>query len=146
MSTLATLKLVSVKKPRQIAPILMRRNKLSTKIWEQIQLAKSQQDGSQFQVMKNKTFIDKETGLRKQLSMPKRIKPWWFVSENGKVCVSIRYGSWTVELAKGKPSVEVSSADDLIKTLEAIKKAVEIGELDAQIEIASVGLKSGFKR
>jgi hypothetical protein len=146
MSTLATLKLVSVKKPRQIAPILMRRNKLSTKIWEQIQLAKSQQDGSQFQVMKNKTFIDKETGLRKQLSMPKRIKPWWFVSENGKVCVSIRYGSWTIELAKGKPSVEVSSADDLIKTLEAIKKAVEIGELDAQIETASAGLKSGFKR
>jgi len=146
MSTLATLKLVSVKKPRQIAPILMRRNKLSTKIWEQIQLAKSQQDGSQFQVMKNKTFIDKETGLRKQLSMPKRIKPWWFVSENGKVCVSIRYGSWTLELAKGKPSVEVSSADDLIKTLEAIKKAVEVGELDAQIETASAGLKSGFKR
>jgi hypothetical protein len=60
--------------------------------------------------------------------------------------VSIRYGSWTLELAKGKPSVEVSSADELVVALETIKQAVEAGELDNQIEIASAGLKSGFKR
>ena len=78
--------------------------------------------------------------------MPKRIRPWWFVTENGKVCVSIRYGSWTLELAKGKPSVEVASADELVVALETIKRAVEAGELDTQIEIASAGLKSGFKK
>jgi hypothetical protein len=68
------------------------------------------------------------------------------VTENGKVCVSVRYGSWTIELAKGKPSVELGSANDLVAALETIKQAVEAGELDAQIEIASAGLKSGFKR
>ena len=146
MSTLSTLKLVAVKKPTHMPAIVIRRNKLSSKLWEQIQLAKSQVDGTPFVVTKYKSIVDKETGLRKQVEMPKRIKPWWFQSEQGKVCVSVKYGSWTIELAKGKPSVEVASAQDLIKTLETIKTAVEAGELDTQIETASASLRSGFKR
>ena len=146
MSTLSTLKLVAVKKPTHMPAIVIRRNKLSSKLWEQIQLAKSQVDGTPFVVTKYKSMIDRETGLRKQVEMPKRIKPWWFQSEQGKVCVSVRYGSWTIELAKGKPSVEVANAQDLIKTLETIKSAVEAGELDTQIETASASLRSGFIR
>ena len=84
--------------------------------------------------------------MRKQIESPKRIRPWWFTSDTGKVCISVRYGSWTLELAKGKSSVEVGSASELIAALETIKLAVEAGELDSQIEIASAGLKSGFKR
>ena len=146
MSTLSTLKLVAVKKPSHMPAIVIRRNKLSSKLWEQIQLAKSQLEGTPFVVMKYRSMVDRETGLRKQVELPKRIKPWWFQSEQGKVCVSVKYGSWTIELAKGKPSVEVASAQDLIKTLETIKSAVEAGELDAQIETASASLRSGFKR
>ena len=146
MSTLSTLKLVAVKTPSHMPAIVIRRNKLSSKLWEQIQLAKSQLDGTPFVVMKYRSMVDRETGLRKQVELPKRIKPWWFQSEQGKVCVSVKYGSWTIELAKGKPSVEVASAQDLIKTLETIKSAVEAGELDAQIETASASLRSGFKR
>jgi hypothetical protein len=146
MSALSTLKLVAVKKPSHMPAIVIRRNKLSSKLWEQIQLAKSQLDGTPFVVMKYRSMVDRETGLRKQVELPKRIKPWWFQSEQGKVCVSVKYGSWTIELAKGKPSVEVANAQDLIKTLETIKSAVEAGELDAQIETASASLRSGFKR
>ena len=131
MSTLATLKLVTAKKPQNLAPIVLRRNKLSNRLWEQIQFAKSQAENTKFEPVKYRTITDTETGLRKQIQVSKRIKPWWFVAENGKVCVSIKYGSWTIELAKGKPSVEVASAGDLIKTLETIKTAVEAGELDA---------------
>ena len=146
MSALSTLKLVAVKKPSHMPAIVIRRNKLSSKLWEQIQLAKSQLDGTPFVVMKYCSMVDRETGFRKQVELPKRIKPWWFQSEQGKVCVSVKYGSWTIELAKGKPSVEVANAQDLIKTLETIKSAVEAGELDAQIETASASLRSGFKR
>jgi hypothetical protein len=126
--------------------IVIRRNKLATKLWEQINLAQSQLDGKPFVVTKFKTVKDKETGLRKQVEVPKRLKPWWFQSEQGKVCVSVKYGSWTIELAKGKPSVEVASGAELVKALESIKTAVEAGELDAQIETASASLRSGFKR
>ena len=109
-------------------------------------MAKSQMDGTPFVVTKFKTIKDKETGLRRQVEMPKRLKPWWFQSEQGKVCVSVKYGSWTIELAKGKPSVEVANGAELVKTLETIKGAVEAGELDAQIETASASLRSGFNR
>ena len=146
MSTLSTLKLVAVKKPLHTPVIELRRRKPSTKLWEQIQLAKSQIDGTPFVVMKFRSLVDRETGLRKQVELPKRIKPWWFVSDSGKVCFSVRYGSWTIELAKGKPSVEVASAEDLVRVIETVKQAVEAGELDAQIETASVSLRSGFKR
>ena len=146
MSKLSDLKLVAVKKQRHIPAVQMRRNKLSSKLWEQIQLAKSQLDGTEFKVMKNRTFKDKETGIQKQVSVPKRLKPWWFVSEDGKVCLSVRYGSQTLELAKGKHSVEVDSASELIKVLEVMKAAVESGELDKQIELASLALRTGFTR
>ncbi|QWD10062.1 hypothetical protein G6713_04950 [Polynucleobacter paneuropaeus] len=144
MSVLSNLKLVDVKKPRNMPVIVIRRNKLSSKLWEQIQLAKSQLEGTQFVVTKFRSVKDRETGILKQVEVPKRIKPWWFQSDEGKVCFSVRYGSWTIDLAKGKPSVEVESGEELVKALTTIKIAVEAGELDSQIEIASTKLRSGF--
>ncbi len=146
MSTLSNLKLVAVKKPRNMPAIVIRRNKLATKLWEQINLAQSELNGKPFVVMKYRSVKDSETGLRKQIEVPKRIRPWWFQSEGGKVCVAVKYGSWTIELAKGKPSVEVATGEELVKALTAIKAAVEAGELDAQIETASASLRSGFRR
>ena len=145
MSTLGTLKLTAETKTQHIAPVQQRRNKLSHRLWEQIQLAKSQIEGTEFVVKKYRSFKDQETGLRKQLEVPKRIRPWWFISANGKVCISIKYGTSVLELAKGKPSVEVDSPQDLIKALETIKVAVESGELDSQIETASTNLRAGFQ-
>ena len=146
MSTLSDLKLSTAKKPTQIPTVVFRRNKLSNKIWEQIQLAKSQIEGTTFIVKKFRTIKDKETGLRKSVEIPKRIREWWFRNEQGKVCVAIKYGSQTIELAKGKHSIEVDNANDLVKTLELVKQAVEFGELDTQIATASVSLRNGFNK
>jgi hypothetical protein len=146
MSALTALKLVALKKPVHQPAIVIRSNKLSSRLWEQIQLAKGQISGTPFVLMKFRSVKDKETGISKQVEVPKRIKPWWFQTEEGKVCVSIRYGSWIIELAKGKPSIQVDSAEDLIKALETVKVAVEAGDLDPQIELASSSLGSGFKK
>ncbi len=146
MTVIGELKLVADKKPRNMPVIVVRRNKLAAKLWEQIQLAKSQIDGTAFVIHKFRSVRDPESGVKKQVEVPKRIKPWWFQSEAGKVCIAIRYGSYTLELAKGMSSIEVASAADLIKTLEVIKTAVEAGELDSQIELASQSLRSGFRR
>ena len=146
MSTLNALKLGTSKKPLHMPAIQVRRNKLSTKLWEQIQLAKSQISGEPFQVTRFRSVRDQATGLKKQVEMPKRIRPWWFISEAGKVCLNIRYGSQTLEISKGKPSVEVDNPNALIKALEIIKSAVEGGELDTQIEEASTHLRSRFTK
>ena len=146
MSTLDSLKLTTAKKPTHIPVIVFRRNKLSSKLWEQIQLAKSQIEGTSFVVKKFRSITDKETGLRRQVEIPKRIREWWFRNDAGKVCVSVRYGTKVIELAKGKHSVEVENVQALVKALETIKSAVEQGELDTQIEAASGALKLGFKK
>ena len=146
MSALTSLKLVSAKKPTNIPPVVVRRNKLSAKLWEQIELARGQTTGKPFVVIKNRTIKDSETGLRKVVEVPKRLRPWWWISESGKVCVSVRYGSKVLELSKGKSAVEVASPEDLIKTLETVRSAVEAGDLDAQIEAASGVLKAGFRQ
>jgi len=114
------------------------------RLWEQIQLAKAQTSGSQFSASKFRTIIDSETGIRRQVEIPKRVRPWWFVADTGKLALSVRYGVKVLELAKGKVAVEVGGEKDLVPTLELIKLAVEAGELDAQIEVAAVKLRDGF--
>jgi hypothetical protein len=146
MSTLDSLKLTTAKKPTHIPAIVFRRNKLSNKLWEQIQLAKSQIEDTPFVVKKFRSVVDKETGLRRQVEVPKRIREWWFRNDAGKVCVSVKYGTKVIELAKGKHSFEVESAQALVKALELVKQAVEAGELDTQIETASGELRLGFKK
>jgi hypothetical protein len=146
MSTLDGLKLSTAKKPAHIPAVVFRRNKLSNKLWEQIQLAKSQIDGTQFVVKKFRSVVDKETGLRKQVEVPKRLREWWFKNEQGKMCVNIKYGTQMIELAKEKYSIEVDSASALIKALETVKQAVECGELDTQINNASVNVRKVFDK
>ena len=147
MSTLLDgLKLVAVKKPTHTPIVVIRRNKLASKVWEQLQLPKSQMEGTKFEVKKYRSYTDKESGLRKQIEVPKRIREWWFRNEQGKVCVAIKYGTRVLELAKGKHSIEVGSADELIKALELVKQAVELGELDQQLEQASGSVRKSFKK
>jgi hypothetical protein len=146
VSALTSLKLIAAKKPMNLPPVVIRRNKLSAKLWEQIELARGQTTGKPFVVVKSRVVRDAETGLRKTVEIPKRLRPWWWISETGKVCVSVRYGSKVLELSKGKSAVEVANPEDLIKTLETVRSAVEAGDLDAQIEAASGALKAGFQR
>ncbi len=146
MSTLTSLKLSAAKKPAHLSAVVIRRNKLIAKLWEPIQHAKSKIEGTAFTVKKFRSVKDTETGLRKSVEVNKRIREWWFRNEAGKVCVSIRYGTQVIELAKGKHSIEVENAQALIKALETVKQAVEAGELDTQIENAGNHLRSGFRK
>ena len=65
--------------------------------------------------------------------------------DGGKVCVAVKYGNKVVELAKGRTAVETTAAE-LGAVLATVKKAVEAGELDTQIEAVSAGVRKGYKR
>lgn len=146
MSALNSMKLVAAKKPAKQPPVVQRRNKLSNKLWEQVQLARAQKTGEAFAPTRMRSIRDPETGLRKTVEVPKRVKPWWFVADNGRVCLSVKYGAKVLELAKGKSAIEIAGPEELIKTLETIKTAVEAGELDGQIGAASQSLSEGFHK
>lgn len=144
MTGLSGLKLVGAQKQAQLPAVQLRRNKLAKRLWEQIELARAQQSGTSFAPTKFRTITDTATGLRKQVETTKRLKSWWFTADNGKLALSIRYGTKVLELAKGKWAVEVGSEKDLVSTLELLKSAVLAGDLDIQIEAASAKLREGF--
>jgi hypothetical protein len=77
--------------------------------------------------------------------VPKRIRPWFFTSDSGKLCVQIKYGSRVIDVSgKNKPTIELATADDLIRTLELVRTATLAGELDAMLETAGLKLRDGF--
>ena len=146
MSALASLKLIAAKRPIQLSPVLARRNKVGQRLQQQILLASAMQEGKQYAPTKQRIVKDEATGESKTITVPKKLKEWWFATADGKLCVQLRYGAKVVEFAKGKSAVELASAKDLVSTLELLKAAVDGGELDAQLEAVSGAVKAGFKK
>lgn len=145
MSSLSALKLTSAKRSTGISPQVNRRMKLTKKIEDQIALAKALASGGTYTTSRFRTLRDEDGGTR-SVEIKKKVRPWWFPTESGKIAVNIRYGARAIELAKGKSSIEVTSGDDLIQALVAVRKAVDAGELDLQIETASLKVREGFKK
>jgi hypothetical protein len=145
-SILSSLKLTSAKRQLAQNSIEFRRQKLSNKLKEQVALAMAFKNGETYTAKRLRTLTDSD-GIRQTVEVTKRVKPIWF-TQNNKVLVQVKYGSKVVPLtSKGdKNSVEVSNADDLIQVLEKLDQAVLLGELDAQIEIASESVRIRFKR
>jgi hypothetical protein len=146
MSAFSGLKLVSVKRPQNMVPAVMRRSKLAGQLGEQIELARAQADGGVYAPLRMRTVTDKSTGLRSTVQLAKRVKQWWFTADTGRVCLQVRYGTRVLELAKGKNTIDVGTSAELLAALEAVKRAVEEGELDAQIDAASAAVRARFAK
>ncbi len=146
MSALNSLKFVSAKRPNQIPEIQVRRNKLSNRLWSQIQLATALQKNENYSEKRFRTVRDKYTGESKQVELNKRVRQMWFVGDSGKVCIQIKYGSRVLDFGRGKNAIEVSSADELITALTTLKTAVEAGELDSQLNLAADAVRERFKK
>ena len=146
MSGLNALKFVITKRQQGSNPAYAKRIKLSNKIGEQIQMAKALQSGTEFIPTKIRMVRDDETGEMRRVALPKRLKPWWWQSESGKMCVTVRYGARTMEVVEGKNAIETNDIAGVITTLEVLRTAVDAGELDARIEAVSGLVKAGFEK
>ena len=143
--TLSSLKLVTAKKQLSASPIIHRRNKLVAKLHEQIELCEAKRSGQQFAPKRLKTYTNKQTGERMTVETVKRVKEWFWISDNGKINLSIRYGAKTLPLnKKGANAVECTDGEDLINTLKSIKLAVMDGELDDAITEVSSATRRAF--
>ena len=146
MSFLTTLKLTTAQQPAKMSAVKFRRTKLVVRLDEQIELAKAEQAGTIYAPPKMRTHKNKDTGVRTQYEVLKRVKPWWFVADNAKLALSVRYGAKVLELAKGKYAVEVADEKELLRVLDVVRTAVVNGELDAAIENAAAKLRDGFNK
>ena len=145
MSTILKLKFISSKRQHTSNPVLIRRNKLAAKLHEQAELVAAKKEGRTYAPMRARTVVDRATGDRKTVDLPKRVKEWFWVSENGKINLAVRFGSNVLEITKGKNAIECGNADELLQALNLLKTATLNGELDEQMELASKALKERFK-
>ena len=146
MSGLNALKLVQAKREKGSSPQHARRQKLSTKLAEQIQLAKAQQSGTEFSPVRVRSVKDEVTGQNRKVEVPKKLKPWWWTDEKGKLCITVRYGARTLEIVEGKNAIETDSIADVITSLQVIRTAVDSGELDKRIDAVMGQVKADFAK
>ena len=147
MSTLNGLKLVVSKKQSHTSPIIIRRNKLIAKLHEQLALCEAQREGKTYAPMRLKTYVNKATGERMTAEVAKRVKEWFWVSnENNKINLSVKYGAKTLTLNKKTKAnaIEVANGEELIATLKSLKVAVANGELDEAITEISEATRIAF--
>ena len=143
---LNTLKLTAARKVRAMPEVVRRRQKLLKKLQEQKELALAFNEGRSYAPKRLRTVLDKDTGRKIVREIPVRIKAWWFIGEKGETLLTIFYGSKTLEISKGKNAIDVGSEKALPEVLDIVIAAVQNNELDAQIEVASVKLRTGFKK
>lgn len=144
MAVLSALKLVSATRTQVKDPVVLRRNKLVEKLQEQLLMAESKLTGRVYAPTKIRTVVD-EAGNRKTVEVPKKVREWYWMSEGGKVNISIKYGAATLYLnAKNATAIELPSMEELVSVIKSLKTAVFEGEFDKAIESATKATREGF--
>ena len=147
MTGLTSLKLVTSKKHQTVSPIVHRRNKLISKVHQQLELCEAQQAGNIYAPKRLKTFVNKQTGERMTTEVVKRIKEWFWIGDNGKINLAVKYGAKTLPLnKKGANAIELASGDELIATLKTLKQVIANGELDDAITEVSTATRASFNK
>ena len=128
MSVLKTLKFVKYAPATKTTTEAVRRRKLVEQIDEQLALAAN----ADYQPTKIKRVKDADGNVEK-VEVAKRVKRWWSATADGKVNLTVRYGSKPIEFAKGKNAIELDSEEQVAATLLKVKEAVIGGEFDELI-------------
>jgi hypothetical protein len=144
MASLQQLKLISAKRQQSVDPTQFRRFKLAGRLDDQIALAQAMLEQRTYTKERVRSVRD-ASGMRTSVQVHTRVKPWWWVMENGKLALSIRYGSRVIALSPKSNAIECASLNDVVQALATVKAVVEAGELDAAITAVSEKVRAGFK-
>jgi hypothetical protein len=107
------------------------------------------QDGQRVRISTKKASIENATTAACEIYDESRFRQRLGLAHRSKTFSEIAHETLNelhkkIDLGKGKTAIEVANADELIRTLELVKSAVEGGELDTQIESVSGALREGF--
>lgn len=130
---LQSLKVSNVRRTVERSPSQMRRMKLVSSIVEQCAAAKAKLNGEAYRVKVLRRIRNKVTGESVVAEREKRFRPCWWVAEDGKHYLEVRYGWKQLEIAKGKCTIEVGDVSNLIPILEVLRDAAMVGEFDDQL-------------
>jgi hypothetical protein len=147
MSIVTNLKLITTAKQSAVSPVLLRRNKLLAKVQEQLDMCEAKRNQQPYAPKRLKTVVNKETGERTTVETIKRVKEWFWITEDGKINLAVKYGAKTLPLnKKGANAIELMNGTALIGTLHKLKEAVIAGEFDDAISEVSDATRKAFKK
>lgn len=130
---LSSLKLSARPEKTRDNPILKKREKLLTKLNQQLAMAQSYIAGETYTVYKEKWQKNEETGQQEKIQIAKRISPWYY-QRNNQYFFEVRYGNKPLELSKGNHAIEVGEQEKLVATIKTVIEAVVACELDPLLE------------
>ncbi len=120
-------------KIESISPIEVKRIKLITRLNEQRAMAQCLLENTEFKAYKDVFIVDDESGEKRKVKRPKRIRPWFYQSAE-KYYFEIKYGTKSLEIQKNKPSISVGNKEELLTVIDTIIDAVRQGFLDAELK------------
>ena len=130
---LSSLKLSTRPEKTSDNPVLKRREKLLTKLDQQLAMAKAHIAGESYTAYREKWQKNPETGAQEKVKIPKNVAKW-FYKRNNQYFFEVRYGNQALELSKGNHAIEVGEQDNLVATISTVINAVVAGELDTLLE------------
>ena len=119
---------------------MVRRTKFMEKIDEQIVLVNRAIEG----IEAPSSMVVEEQDMGSGV-VSKQGSAWWWKEKTGRYLLAFKYGSKTLELSKGKPSVQCESLQEVKKVLEMVFSATDKGELDQLLVAAGAELRKRFK-
>ena len=147
MSIVTNFKLITTVKSSAVSPVLLRRNKLLAKVQEQIDMCDAKRNQQTYAPKRLKTVTNKETGERTTIETIKRVKEWFWITENGKINLAVKYGAKTLPLnRKGANAIEITNGTELMGILHKLKDAVVAGEFDDAISEVSDATRKAFNK
>lgn len=112
--------LVPVTKPKNLNPVVQRRTRLIKSIRRQQGLVENFKTGE------------------------KTNRTWFWMTEDGKMFLQIKYGKVALELGKGKFAIQCASLEDVSSNLSIVETLVNKGEFDAMLTNVSKEIRSKF--
>ena len=146
MNIIASLKVTNANRPRQQPAIVQRRNKLINALHDQMELARAEAEGREYLRTRRRHVKNPVTGEYAEAVVSRRPRAWFWTADDGKVYISLRYGTRVIEIAKGKSAIEVGEKRQLVPMIEALKQAVAAGEVDQQLTSACAEVSSRFAK
>ncbi len=125
----------------KIDPVIRSRTKFAAALQIQRKIVEAEAKGESYTVDRQR-WKTNEDGER--VRVPTQISPraWHWTEADGTVYLMPKVGVRPLEIEKGKPTIRVGPAKELVPTLEMLIQAVNAGELDKAIAEANSRKKS----
>ncbi len=147
MSILSSLTLSdATKRTENTDPKANLRRKMAASLDVQIAGANAEIAGQHYAVEVEKWFTtDPSTGTKERRKVQKVFRRMWFKDGTDRVMLELRFAGKPLLIA-GKSSIVVGTVDQIVPTLQTVKKAVLAGELDAALKAALDSRKRTLKQ